>query len=294
MGNPRLAESLKQLRSQVNARWPNRDKASDGWIGDAAHAANDSDHNPWVRDIHGTGVVTAIDIDADLAPGVNVKVLVDALVASRDKRIKYIIFNRQIISCYPAHGFAAWQWRKYSGKNAHVQHAHVSVNSDPGHYDSMVEWNIGKATPKVIVGEQPAELFVPVPEAPQPQPPIEPPAPVAVPQITAETEPDKEVSGIKASTGAAVTFITTTLGGAWAFLNDKSPQIIIGLAVFGAVFVAVRFWYANREKERQSRERQERERQAHELQILTLKAAMDKNLNAVTIVPQPMKNSEAS
>ncbi|MGB4989147.1 MAG: hypothetical protein WBO10_07930, partial [Pyrinomonadaceae bacterium] len=63
----RIAESLKKLREQINAEWPGRDKASDGGIGDAAHASRSSDHNPWVKDSRGQGVVTAIDIDEDLA-----------------------------------------------------------------------------------------------------------------------------------------------------------------------------------------------------------------------------------
>ena len=54
------AAALK-LREQVNARWPDRDKRSDGTIGDTAHAARKSDHNP-----DADGWVKALDIDADL------------------------------------------------------------------------------------------------------------------------------------------------------------------------------------------------------------------------------------
>jgi hypothetical protein len=35
-----------RLRDQIDRRWPNRDKRSDGWIGDSDHAARKSDHNP--------------------------------------------------------------------------------------------------------------------------------------------------------------------------------------------------------------------------------------------------------
>lgn len=130
----RLAKSLIKLREQVNAAYPNRDKASDGTIGDAAHSSRKSDHNP-----NSAGVVTAIDIDADLAPGVNVRELVDALFASKDPRIKYIIFNGRITVA----GLAGW--KRYTGANAHKAHAHISVSSRPSLYDDAGEWQINPA-----------------------------------------------------------------------------------------------------------------------------------------------------
>jgi len=54
----RLCKGGVKLRDQVNRRWPRRDKASDGWIGDRAHSERISDHNP-----NKAGVVHAIDID---------------------------------------------------------------------------------------------------------------------------------------------------------------------------------------------------------------------------------------
>ncbi|HKV33547.1 MAG TPA: hypothetical protein VJP89_04485, partial [Pyrinomonadaceae bacterium] len=57
----RVAKSLLRLREQINELAPNRSKASDGTIGDAAHASRKSDHNPWVKD-GSIGVVTAMDI----------------------------------------------------------------------------------------------------------------------------------------------------------------------------------------------------------------------------------------
>ena len=65
---PRLCAAGVTLRDQVNQKWPSRDKASDGWVGDAAHAAREgwgtngrgSYHNP-----DPNGIVHAIDLDED-------------------------------------------------------------------------------------------------------------------------------------------------------------------------------------------------------------------------------------
>lgn len=135
----RLAKSLETLRDQVNAKWPNRDKSLDGTIGDAAHQATKSDHNP-----NSAGVVTAMDITHDPANGLDARKLAETLVASRDPRIKYIISNAQIISSQTS----PWIWRPYSGANAHRQHVHISVAGD---YDDTRPWNLGE-TPVAVPG----------------------------------------------------------------------------------------------------------------------------------------------
>lgn len=133
----RLAESLKKLREQVNEAYPDRDRESDGSIGDAAHASRKSDHNPWVKDANGTGVVTAIDIDANLSPKTSVEVLVRQLFLAKDKRIKYIIWNRKITTPDMS------GWKDYHGINAHQHHCHISVKPDASLYDSTAEWQLG-------------------------------------------------------------------------------------------------------------------------------------------------------
>lgn len=140
----RLARALDVLRTQVNARWPARSKASDGWIGDAAHATRSSDHNPWVK-AGSVGIVTALDITHDPAHGLDARKLAETLIASRDPRIKYIISNTQICSSYPTNGKPAWVWRPYSGANAHRHHVHISVNPEVVHYDSTKPWNLDGA-----------------------------------------------------------------------------------------------------------------------------------------------------
>ncbi|HVG24904.1 MAG TPA: hypothetical protein VND45_12165 [Thermoanaerobaculia bacterium] len=137
----RVAKALLALREQVNAMAPNRRKKSDGTIGDAAHASRASDHNPWVRD-GATGVVTAMDITNDPDGGCDAGALANALLASRDPRIKYVIFNRRIAS-YQQKGTAApFQWRPYAGSNPHTHHVHISVREVQTAYDSTSPWTI--------------------------------------------------------------------------------------------------------------------------------------------------------
>lgn len=141
--NPRPAKCLITLKEQIDANWSDRDKSSDGLLGDAAHASRKSDHNPWVKDSQGVGVVTAMDIDRELARdgSVTVATLVARLQASRDPRIKYIIWNGQIT--VPGD---ITQWKPYHGINAHKHHMHISVSSNPKLYDDDRDWQIGSIT----------------------------------------------------------------------------------------------------------------------------------------------------
>lgn len=118
---PFLSKSAETLRNQINREFPDRDKRSDGWIGDARHSATKSDHNP---DKLSGGVVRALDIDCNLGgPANNAFYLADQLrtLAKKDKRISYIIFNHKIAS-----RVSLWKWRKYRGSNPHTSHVHIS------------------------------------------------------------------------------------------------------------------------------------------------------------------------
>lgn len=134
----RAAKSLLKLRGQADAAFPSRNKASDGIIGDAAHQTRDSDHNPWVKD-GAMGVVTALDLTHDAANGCDAQLITEGLVASRDSRIKYIIWNRQIISSI----VRPWVWRPYAGANPHTKHFHLSVSAVKTLYDDEREWDLG-------------------------------------------------------------------------------------------------------------------------------------------------------
>jgi hypothetical protein len=124
---PQLSKAAKQLREQFDDTFPDRDRTSDGWIGDTRHAARKSDHNPdeqgWVR---------AIDVDKDLHKGSKPDLMPDlvdqlrlACKAKTEKRISYIIFDGQICS-----NILNWKWRKYTGANKHKAHAHFSFKKE--------------------------------------------------------------------------------------------------------------------------------------------------------------------
>jgi peptidoglycan hydrolase-like protein with peptidoglycan-binding domain len=131
----RIAKALDTLRSQVNVKYPNRDKSSDGWIGNAAHAATISDHNP-----NSAGVVQALDITHDPAHGFNSYTFADHLMVVKDNRIKYVISNHRI---FLGHGSKAWTWQPYHGINPHDHHVHVSVGDSASLYDDPQPWDIG-------------------------------------------------------------------------------------------------------------------------------------------------------
>lgn len=132
----KLAQGLETLRDQVNKKWPNRSKASDGTIGDQAHSARASDHNV-VR-----GWVHALDLTHDPAHGFDAGKFAEMLLKQQDRRLKYVISNGRIGSG-PA-GPAPGVWRKYNGANAHEHHCHVSImdigeqNPAPWAFDDVV------------------------------------------------------------------------------------------------------------------------------------------------------------
>lgn len=127
----RLCAGGVRLRDQINAKWPNRDKASDGWIGDPAHAARVSDHNP-----DRNGIVHAIDIDENLGVGIlrngkQARTLANELLlyAQSDlpgaDRLKYVVYENRLAS--GTYRSTWWKWRP--GNWGHTAHIHVSFTS---------------------------------------------------------------------------------------------------------------------------------------------------------------------
>lgn len=132
----RLASSLDALIDETDRLYPNRDHTSDGSIGDASHAARESDHNP------DDGWVCAVDIDEDLSSTVHtIARLAEHLIDDRDHRVKYLIYEGWICKAYvDSAGHPAWRWYPYTGLNDHSHHLHVSCWNTSAARDDRGPW----------------------------------------------------------------------------------------------------------------------------------------------------------
>jgi hypothetical protein len=120
---PILCRAGQQLRLQFDDSYGDRDRRSDGWVGDLRHQSRStSDHNP-----DENGIVRAIDVDRDVHKSGKPDLMPDIADQIRlaakagEKRIAYIIFAGRIASSR-----LGWRWRPYKGSNPHNHHLHVS------------------------------------------------------------------------------------------------------------------------------------------------------------------------
>lgn len=144
---------------EVDARWPGRPTASDGSIGDAAHAARPSEHNPdRDADPMPAGYVSAVDITK--ASAAQMGELLGKLTT--DPRVWYVIHNGRIYS--RKNGFRG---QRYTGPNPHIHHMHVSLMQTATAASSTAPWHIapvapeppapGKPKPVELKGRKPGE-----------------------------------------------------------------------------------------------------------------------------------------
>jgi len=115
---------LQALRD-ATARWPARNRASDGIMGDAAHQTRKSDHNDG----------NAFDLTHDPAHGVDCTVLSRQVI--NDTRVTYVIWNSQIYN----RDREAEGWRIYTGPNPHKHHMHVSIRATLRNVLSAWPWS---------------------------------------------------------------------------------------------------------------------------------------------------------
>ena len=149
-----LAPALDRLRDEVNAKWPNRSKASDGTIGDASHSARTSDHNPNSR-----GSVNAMDITKS---GIDTDVLIAA--AKKHPSVRYIIHNRRIMN----RDIGNFRSRPYSGSNPHTQHVHISLYQRRSAEDDKRSWGLGKPSSSTPSKPKPSKPGTKAPTFPLP------------------------------------------------------------------------------------------------------------------------------
>lgn len=152
----RLAQSLVTLRVEVNDHAPRRSTVSDGWIGDAAHRARASRHNP-----NRHGVVTALDITHDPKGGCDIHAIARRLVRTPHPELEYVISDGQI-----AKRRTGFRWEPYRGVNPHNRHAHFAVgrgtDADPlPPYDSTRSWGVKPAGGPTLPRTDPTPIPAP-------------------------------------------------------------------------------------------------------------------------------------
>jgi hypothetical protein len=122
------------LLAEIDTLAPNRSRASDGTIGDSAHAQDVSDHNPdetgdtgSASDTDSIDEVHARDVTAAgpwpggwLAENI-VQIILARCRAGLEPRVRYLIYNRRIWTRNNE-----WKQEAYLGANPHDKHFHVS------------------------------------------------------------------------------------------------------------------------------------------------------------------------
>lgn len=131
----RAAACISALIRDLDKAFPNR-VTPDWVVGDPAHSARVSDHNPDSR-----GIVHAIDIrlGGDLDPQRVLKAVIG------DPRTQYVIHDGVITSrTYD------WRPRPYTGSNPHKTHIHVSVRYSVAAENDTSEWGVVKVMAPVV------------------------------------------------------------------------------------------------------------------------------------------------
>jgi peptidoglycan hydrolase-like protein with peptidoglycan-binding domain len=112
-GYPGDAPAARAVLRDANARWPSRNRRSDGIAGDASHQARKSGHN----------IGNAVDVTHDPDSGCDGETI--ASLAITDPRTSYVIWNRRIFN-----RSISSAWRPYSGANGHTRHVHVEIKPE--------------------------------------------------------------------------------------------------------------------------------------------------------------------
>jgi len=238
----RVAKSLETLRHQLNDAFPHRSTAADGGVGDLRHRRSKSDHNP-----NSKGVVTARDFTHDPRNGLDCHLLAVDLVKSRDKRIKYIIWDSKICSSK----VSPWKWRKYKGRNKHTKHLHISVDSQKSLYDSTAKWDlkfvlppepeVSNNLPEKPTAEKPSESTPPPsdPTVPVEQSSVKKPASVNSGAISSQKDAEESSAGLLNKLEDYTEKANTVADAGDAFSRvSKNSKAVVGGGFFNSIGIA--------------------------------------------------------
>jgi len=159
-----------------------------GWIGDAAHQNEQSDHNPDSR-----GVVHAIDF---MCTGAHAQATVNWLLRFTDD-LEYIIHNRVIWT-----RSTGWKPRKYTGSDPHTTHVHASGRHGNVGYSSHTGTGYSTVAEATTPAGSPCSSTGVTPKPPVKKPPLH----------SAGSRVLAYVTNVPALVGPDVLFLQTFLG----------------------------------------------------------------------------------
>ena len=131
------APACVAILNDANRVAPYRNRASDGILGDAFHAASLSDHNP-----DGNGIVHAVDVTNDPARGMNTwywaNVIAGRILTGQERRVKYLVSNNgtEDVIFNPE---ISLTWRPNLDRNGYRQHDHANHLHTSVLYTSVAE-----------------------------------------------------------------------------------------------------------------------------------------------------------
>ncbi|MEK6281853.1 MAG: hypothetical protein AABN95_15985 [Acidobacteriota bacterium] len=259
------AKACRKALADATERWPNRNRASDGIMGDAAHQARKSDHNDG----------NAFDVTHDPKNGPDGNVLTRDLVDANDPRVTYIIWNKKIWK--PGKG-----WARYTGANPHTKHFHVSIKASSRDDLRSWPWTPGAVSILSVAGTlaaAPKEVETPptvqeeakgVTTSDKPASEAEgtlPPTP-AVEIKASETSWQARLGSISIPTG-----VTAAIAAVAGFVGNIPPYAWFALAGVVVVAMVIGFlvW-------------REKSREAHERTKIVLNAGADQDKNNLRLI----------
>lgn len=141
-----LAPGLVVLAEQIDAEWPDPEPG-DGTVASKDHdkVSPTSDHRPFPYDAQTGAIVRALD--AGETSETITQGIVNAMVASRDPRIMYIIYEGKSVWSIGHNGYPAWVWQPYLGPAPHDTHFHLSTKRTATADNDTRPWDIGVDMP---------------------------------------------------------------------------------------------------------------------------------------------------